>query len=213
MTVRVVANDTEIVLLVHHLDAAMADVYLRRPSPKASANEYSVRDIVISVGPVVKSYLLFAHAWSGCDTTSDTFGHGKNTIMKRLINDTNARNLIDMNSKPNKTALEVGEAGAKSFSVLFGCDKGENPDHAVKVARLPPNGRFARFHAIRVHLQIAEWHYLTLNPVERSWSRASREQYEPVPTDSPPTPDSVLNFLRCECKSTKNQCASKPVFV
>ena len=78
-----VADDTDVlILLMHHWTENMADVYfLSEPkkSHKKGMQVWRICDLIAKAGTLVTSHLLFIHAWSGCDTTSATFGQGKQT--------------------------------------------------------------------------------------------------------------------------------------
>ena len=73
-----VADDTDVlILLMHYWTENMADVYfLSEPkkSQKKGMQEWIICDLIAKGGTLVTSHLLFIHAWSGCDTTSATFG-------------------------------------------------------------------------------------------------------------------------------------------
>ena len=84
----VVADNIDIlVLLMYHFQPNIADIFLfsiaskRRKSGQKIA---SLKNVVDVTDPFIKENVLFAHAWSGCDTTSSTYGHGKSTILKYL---------------------------------------------------------------------------------------------------------------------------------
>ena len=78
-------------------------------------------------------------------------------------------------------------------------------------SRLPPTESAAKYHSLRVHLQIIVWISLdpsVLCPTEWGW------KYEdgvlvPIPTDMPIAPECLLKVIRCNCKKdTKNPCGS-----
>ena len=72
--VNVVADDTDIlVLLIHHWKQNMAGMYFLSEAGK-NTKIWRISDLVEQAGPFITSHLLFLHAWSGCDTTSATFG-------------------------------------------------------------------------------------------------------------------------------------------
>ena len=80
----VVDDDIDIlVLLIHHWNPSMADVYFQSDAQKKM---WKIRDVVAEVGDVVQAHLLFVHAWSGYDTTSATFGQGKTALLKKMKN-------------------------------------------------------------------------------------------------------------------------------
>ena len=79
-----VVDDTDVlVLLMYHWKQNMADIYFFSEAGK-KLKIWRISDLVGQAGPLVTSHLLFLHAWSGCDTTSATFGQGKVSLVKRL---------------------------------------------------------------------------------------------------------------------------------
>ena len=84
----VVADDADVlVILLYHWNDTMSDVLFRSEAKKDSKNVvpvYSINDILTSLGHSLQSLILFIHAWSGCDTTSSTYGHGKASTLKRF---------------------------------------------------------------------------------------------------------------------------------
>ena len=76
----VVADDADIlVILLHHWNNEMADIFLHSEAKKKEniVPLYSIKDISASLGENMKSLILFVHAWTGCDTTSAIYGQGK----------------------------------------------------------------------------------------------------------------------------------------
>ena len=84
----VIADDTDIlVLLMYYFQPHMADIFLFSIASKHSKSGQkiaSLKNVIDATDPFIKENILFAHAWSGCNTTSSTYGHGKFTILKHL---------------------------------------------------------------------------------------------------------------------------------
>jgi hypothetical protein len=69
--------------------------------------------------------------------------------------------------------------------------------------KLPPTERSAFLHVLRVHHQVVVWKNLSnddLDPCQWGW-RLVTGSLEPVSTDLPPAPDSVLKMIKCQCKT------------
>ena len=79
----------------------------------------------------------------------------------------------------------------------------------VEPSELPPTKRAAYYHALRVHLQVAQWASLNLhclNPLDWGW-KLENDALVPIKTDLEPAPECLLNFIRCNCQpSTKYPC-------
>ena len=77
---------------------------------------------------------------------------------------------------------------------------------------LPPSERAIHFHALRIHLQVCEWSNLDLeclNPLDWGWYQM-KDTLEPIKTDLEPVPVDMLNFIRCNCKtSSKDTCGPR----
>ena len=81
----------------------------------------------------------------------------------------------------------------------------------VKPQSLPPTENAARYHFLRIHLQVIEWKTLMtleLNPIDWGW-QLENGKYEPIMTDLSPAPDNISKSIRCNCNSSKkNPCTN-----
>jgi len=72
---------------------------------------------------------LFIHAWSGCDTTYATFGHGKTILLKKIQVPEEVQQILVLMSDPHMTADELVLDSLLSYLVanqmipLMFCDK------------------------------------------------------------------------------------------
>ena len=67
----------------------------------------------------IREHILFAHAFSGCDTTSAQFGKGKNSFLT-LISKNKALQLVsDIMSDVWAEQNEIGEAAIKAFQIMY----------------------------------------------------------------------------------------------
>ena len=79
---------------------------------------------------MVKEHLLFVHAWSGCDTTSSTFGKRKRTFSNMLNKSEELKLESQILSNPLSTQEEVGNAAINTFKVVYG---GKKEDSLTKM--------------------------------------------------------------------------------
>ena len=101
----------------------MADVFFHseaRKSLQTTALSWNVRDLVSKAGNLIVSHLLLVHAWSGCDTTSATFGHGKTTLLKKLKASEVIQEISSVLCNPNASQEEIGQTGLRLFVILYG---------------------------------------------------------------------------------------------
>ena len=84
--------------------------------------------------------------------------------------------------------------------------------HLIKHENLPTTARAAHFRSLRVHLQVRIWKCLNikvLNPVEWGWQKENGV-LSPIKTDIDAAAQSLLKYIRCNCKITANTpCTSK----
>ena len=65
----------------------------------------SMKDATSSIPVVIQRHILLMHAWSGCDTTFATFGHGKMYLMKMMNRVPEVQNLSTIVSDRDETFL------------------------------------------------------------------------------------------------------------
>ena len=228
--VTVVADDTDIlVLLLHHWQPSMTNIYLRNePKKNKPFTLVNIRERAKMLKPIVKDNLLFIHAWGGCDTTSATYGHGKIRILKLVQNQVpEVIGVCSTFNKENATENEIAENGSALFKVMYGgkvsdeladlrrlafTGKNATCKTAVKPEVLPPTYEAARQHSLRVYLQVSDWKCLgfdtSLLPTKWGWYHDD-SGYQPVMSSKQPVPDDILKVICCKCQSTsKNQCGT-----
>ena len=92
----VISDDTDLlVLMIYHFRDDMNVLYLSSETSARSkkAVQYTnISTLTKKLSPRITKHLLFAHAWSECDTTSAIFGHGKGEILKHLQQSKAVRN-------------------------------------------------------------------------------------------------------------------------
>ena len=91
------------------------------------------------------------------------------------------------------------------------CEKLATNTSHVRPQTLPPTSAAAKYHSLRVYLQIQQWKGSRddLSPVEWGW-KESEGGLTPVHTDLPPAPEELLRVIRCNCKTdcTNMRCTS-----
>ena len=79
---------------------------------------WKVQDLVNKAGKVVIPHILFIHAWSGCDTTSATYGHGKPILLKEMKESEELRQISFLMTNPEATVEAT--AGTRLYVLLYG---------------------------------------------------------------------------------------------
>ena len=112
-------------------------------------------------------YLLFAHAFTGCDTISAIHRFGKVSLFKKLQN-ANLSQIANAFYKDDKLPEDIGDATICFFELL-NSSQGEEL-HQIRKRKyeemvmsnrskidpllLPPSPRAAHFHGLRVYHQL-----------------------------------------------------------
>lgn len=216
----VIGEDTDLlVLLLHHVKPTMRDVFLTSGSA-ANKNEMKLWNIQVTqerLGQDVCQHILFAHAFSGCDTTSKPFNMSKPLPLKKLESGElmeEAKLFHTRFADPD----EIATAGEKVFVKLYNGKAGDSlntlrsvryhqkvasSNKQVEAKALPPTASASRFHSYRVYFQVQEWACLGRNfflvPQEWGWE-LQQGQLFPTTTDVPPAPEDLLKVVRCNCK-------------
>lgn len=172
----VVATDTDILVLLIAKAREGTEISLVCPSTSKSVGKmYSIRDIQNAIGDA-KSSILFAHAITGCDTTSALKGKGKAMPWKIFTDpkdsDKQYSQAAAVFNNTNSTHDEVAAAGESFIKRLYGCSKPDEPLHDLRaklynlhIARqpvtsqfdlgvLPPTAAACRQHSYRAYLQV-----------------------------------------------------------
>ena len=154
-----------LVLLIHYCDGHdfLHDIYFLSYATKKSKTGlqmFRIRDIMESIGQKIVKNILFSHAWSGCDTTSATFGQDKVALLKHAKSNEYIRSTSQLFYATNATAEEISTAGQKLFVLMYGGkDKNLNElryhrymsavassNLGVRPEKLPPTECAAKYH-------------------------------------------------------------------
>ena len=114
---------------MHHWMDTMADIYFlseTKKSQKKSLQVWKICDLISKAGKIVTDHLLFIHAWTGCDTTSATYGHGKAIVLKKIHVSEEIQRIAHLMYNYSVTLEEVGRAGIRLFLILFGGKDGDS---------------------------------------------------------------------------------------
>ena len=151
------------------------------------------------------------HAWSGCDTTSATYGQGKAGLLKKIKQSKKVQLIADLMMDNNATVEQVGEAGVSLFVIVFGGKQSDSlttlryakymemvsSANAVDPQKLPPTVRAAHYHSLRVHLQVLLRKNLatdSLNPLLWGW-KLDGSKLQPIMADLSQHQRTYLNLF------------------
>ncbi|KAJ8873375.1 hypothetical protein PR048_027011 [Dryococelus australis] len=233
--VAAVGGDTDLLVLLIDLVPPSLNVYFMILGTKlASRKVFSIRILQTNLGGI-KNDILFAHAMSGCNTTSAPYRVGKVKSFKK-IEDSNIRKLVDPFNTTGISQDEVAAAGEAFMVCLYGGNRhdslnithlklymriiGRKPTSANQLfdwSVLPPTTAASREHSIRVYLQMQLWRGVPLSPSEWAWKIVNGE-HTPVPTLQFAAPEIIMkqmscNYISdcersCSCRRASLKCSS-----
>ncbi len=142
------------------------------------------------------------HAVLGCDTTSRLFGIGKGTALKssghfreqaKVFNESASSQDIIAAGEQVLVSIYNGKPGEILDSLRYKrfCEKVATNTTQVQPQTLPAA---AKYHSLRVYLQIQQWKGQELQP---GW-RVCEGGLMPMHTD---LPDELLRIIRCNCQT------------
>ena len=226
-----VADDTDIlILLCYHWESAERRLFLK-PEPRYGTKKqprcWDISVVKSTLGSGVCNNILFVHAFLGCDTTSYVHGFGKSTALKLIRNNKDFEDQAKIFANPNSAKVDVIKAGERALVCLYKGKLDDNLDflrlqrYQQKISRrttfvkpevLPPTSGAAKYHSMRVYLQVQQWmgNPSQLQPTEWGWyDKGGR--YFPVLTDKEAAPPNLLKIIRCNCKTgcSSRQCTCR----
>ena len=225
-TTVLIGEDTDLlVLLLYHVTDNLHGVYFMPSGRKAKL--WDIKTARAKIGTETCKRLLFAHAISGCDTTSRMMNIGKSLPVKLLRKSTLFQKIADVFMAAN-THQETEEAGEKAVVLLYGGEEKDSLNHlryvkyVQKVAistksfqpsSLPPSSSAAKYHCFRVYFQVQSWENLndaSLDPRQWGWE-VDNSMLVPMLTDLPAASEELLTVIRCNCQTdcTTTRCTCR----
>ena len=214
-----VGDDTDlIVLLCYHASLESHNLFFC-PEPKKNTKKVRVWNIKVTkekLGQDICQSILFMHAFLGCDTTSSLYGIGKGMYLSKFKASCMFREQAKVFDSDSSTTHDVVNAGEKALILVYNgkltdtldslrhkrfCEKVVSKTSHVKPQSLPPTSAAAKYHSLRVYLQVREWKgSAELHPTDWGWQKCD-EGFVPLQTDLPPAPEHLLRVIRCNCKT------------
>ena len=203
-------------MLVHHYDQEKHHFI----TVTTSNGSYCIKEIVQSLTYEQRQYLLFCHAFTGCDTVSSFHGFSKEKLYERLCSG-NLRPLIDVFYNDRSSKVQILEAGIEIIQFIYKSQvtplsmlrvnkyNKQSKAGVLKPENLPPIDGAARQHSLRAYLQLQDWLVLqsmSRDPKEYGWYLISGGAYEPILITDDIAPANLLKFASCNCSGN---CSTK----
>ena len=218
-------SDTDVLLILLHYfeDLCSSCIFKTRTS------EIKLRTVYESLGREICKALVGFHSFTGCDQTGRFYGHSKLSCWKVFIacNETTLgafQELRDTLTDNVRTGLEQFVmklyCGKKSLSVS---DLAELrwrmfSKYQCESEKLPPTKSTLEQKILRAHYTALTWKSSHIsspilpNPEEYGWKwNDSNKTYDPVMTNNPPAPETIIELSMCQCKTgcSNQRCRCK----
>ena len=195
-------------MVIHHSSSTNHPLFFA--TTKVS---YNVKRIRASLSEKQRKYVLFCHAFTGCDTVSAIADHGKTTLFDRLCAaDIDKHMDVFLYVQATKdSVIRNGIAifqyiyhapGTSLATIRYNMFLRKAAAGVIKPEILPPTESAAAQHSLRAYLQTWDWMLLqsmSLDPSGYGWM-VGIQGYEPVPTLEPMAPEELLEFTSCYCR-------------
>ena len=212
--VKVRTEDTDnLVILVKHVSSQALPVFVT-----TSTGTYHVQEIQRSLTHTQREYITVCHAFTGCDTVSSIFGHGKYTVFKKLCETPTMYKHLDVFNSPTSTNDEIINAGGAIFQFIYNA-----PDVDLSQTRydlfckkaaagvispdgLPLTRGSAAQHSLRAYSQNQDWLQLkSMSKYPKQYGYSIDEQgYKPLTTLDDWAPLEIRKLTCCDCKGLCN---------
>ena len=227
-SVTVLANDTDIVIMLMHFWENQLGTIVVRSEYKMSGGkqlkQLNVQSAVSTVNVTIVPYLLVIHEFGDVIRRLQSHDKGKAAILRLVQRSNRARQLCGIFLANSSSTDEIGEAGIELFILMFNGKIGDTLTELIynnymKMAaysskivpsKLPPTERAALYHSLRVYLQIQQWKTpeCAMYPLDWDW-KVENGRMTPITTDKEIAPEELLLVIRCNCKlSSRNPCGS-----
>ena len=218
-----VGDDTDLlVLLCFHVKEDSCEVFFKqeaRSGTKKSPRCWNIKYLQRVLGRAACNNMLFAHVILGCDTTSRVFSMGKGLALKHILSDKHFMTLAEVFLQENATLADISSAGEASLVCLYTGAVGDLLDTLrllrfhqkvatstlfVQPENLPPTSSAAKYHSLRVYLQVQTWKGESrlgphLHPQNLGW-KAVESKVVPMQCEMYVAPKALLKVGRCNCK-------------
>jgi hypothetical protein len=168
----VFGEDTDLLILLLHHASVVSHPITFRPFTIASPKTriWNITAAKLALGDSICLHLLFVHAFSGCDTTSNFFSHGKTVALRVYEKDERFKEAAAIFTLRDQTPAIIQASGETAAIALYGGattvtsvnDLRQLQFHQrmasarsfVHPRQLPPTASAIKFHALRVYYQV-----------------------------------------------------------
>lgn len=214
--VHVVSKDADVMISLLHRKPLGESIILIIPQSGGVEPKYvDIDKLQVSLGPL-KEVILFAHAFTGTDTTSAAYRRGKAQACQLLKNRPTVRDEMSIFYKKDASQEEIAVAGEHFFLAWYGAEKYVSLNNAryfmlkqmiakqsvknvMNLALLPPTSGSAKQHSLRAYLLIQQCQGVEIDCTQWGWAMQA-DVLSPVGSENPCAPEKLLELIFCNCK-------------
>ena len=215
----VIGEDIDLLVILTALTPRKHEIFFLKPA-KGPINDDQLFSSRQSLHSKMKSSIMFIQAFSGCDSTSSFYNHGKTKLYNLLYRDKNLRKIVNVYNKPNASMQDICTTGRDILLRVYNAPptitslneyrfsiykKKARSAKAVDMRSLCPTEDAADQHLKRVYSQVQYWHGRRLNIPDWGWN-VENNLLEPVQILKAPAPAILINNIFCRCKK---KCGAK----
>ncbi|KAJ8677393.1 hypothetical protein QAD02_013180 [Eretmocerus hayati] len=221
-TIAVVGNDIDLLILLIDQCAVSDSIYFHKIVKQAKGTTlFNTKN-----HQYMKKFILFAHAFSGCDSTSAMFNKGKKNVISILQKNEDLQESIRCFYEEGKTIEELCSVARVLIAHLYSFKEKNLSIHEMRyrtylqledtvdrdkcLKMLPPIESALQEHVKRVYYQMQTW--LGKSPDAQLWGwKRTQTMMFPTMTTQPPAPMELLNTISCGCQGNcdTTRCSCK----
>lgn len=211
----IVGEDVDLLVLLTQLAPLDSNIYFLKPN--RGNTELEKQQVYCNNSfkyKELKKYILFLHAFTGCDTTSCFYKQGKNKLIKLFLNDYNLQKLAEKFYDVNASQSEIENCGNKIIAALYSTKKESQilqelrfihfqkctSKKLCKLESLPPTTGAAKQHSFRTFYQMQTWLGNKINAQQWGW-KITEQGLQAIRTDQSLIPDEILMSITCRCET------------
>lgn len=208
----IIGEDIDLlVLLVGLCSESTTNVFFRKPG-RGQKPQHIYSTSSWKHSSQTRKWVLFLHAFSGCDTTSSMFGYGKGKLITTIEKHPELQKFVSFFYNKRNDTQTVTFAGERIMISLYGCDGKDDSLNALRykcfirstaklksnLSTLPPTTDAAKQHSLRTYHQVQMWLGQYLDADEWGWEKQARG-WMPCMTTRDPAPAELLKLISCQC--------------
>jgi len=224
--VTIIGDDTDLLVILAATATTSDNIFILKPGVGTKPSKVINCQTMLQHLGSIRCFVPFAHAMTGCDTTSALYRKGKRQAMQLIMKCPDVHDDAEIFNQPKSSKEAIAEAGERFLLRLYGAVNEASLNDLryslygkataklaltskFALASLPPTSSAAREHSFRVYLQVQRWLGMQHEATDFGW-KLHNGKLVPVTTSETAVPEDILNLISCNCKtSCRNACGCR----